>query len=61
MALDKGDIAEKFDVEAIPQTVIIDGEGKIQFVKTGISNDMHEKMKDAIDSLLDAKPESSEN
>ena len=61
VALDKGDIAEKFDVEAIPQTVIIDGEGKIQFVKTGISNDMHEKMKDAIDSLLDAKPESSEN
>ena len=61
VALDKGDIAEKFNVEAIPQTVIIDSEGKIQFVKTGISNDMHEKLKDAIDSLLNAEPESPGN
>ena len=57
VALDKGDIAEKFDVEAIPQTVIIGPAGKIQFVKVGASNDIEKKLRNAIDSLLDGKSE----
>lgn len=55
VATDDGDISEKFNVEAIPQTVIIDAAGKIQFVKIGASNDMEKKLRAAIDSLLDAQ------
>jgi len=57
VALDDGEISEKFNVEAIPQTVVIGPEGKIQFVKVGASNDMEKKLRVAIDSLLDAAPE----
>lgn len=55
VAMDEGEISNSFNVEAIPQTVIIDADGKIQFVKVGASNDMENKLRIAIDSLLDAK------
>ena len=54
VARDDGEISEKFDVEAIPQTVLIDSAGEIKFVKVGIANNMEKKLKAAIDSLLDA-------
>ena len=57
VALDEGKISDAFNVEAIPQTVIIDAEGKIQFVKVGSSSDMEKKLRIAIDSLLDATSE----
>ena len=57
VALDEGKISDAFNVEAIPQTVIIDAEGKIQFVKVGSSSDMEKKLRVAIDSLLDATSE----
>jgi hypothetical protein len=53
VAMDDGDLSDVFKVEAIPQTVIIDAAGKIQFVKVGASKDMEAKLKAAIDSLLD--------
>ena len=55
VAMDDGEISDKFKVEAIPQTVIIDADGKIQFVKVGVANDMEKKLRNAIDSLLDSK------
>ena len=55
VAMDKGKLSEAFNVEAIPQTVIIDADGKIQFVKVGATNDMEKKLRIAIDSLLDEK------
>ncbi len=58
VVLDDGEISESFDVQAIPQTVIIDAAGKIRFVKVGVSNDMQKKLRTAIDSLLDAPEES---
>ena len=59
VALDEGEISEAFNVEAIPQTVIIDADGKIQFVKVGASSDMEKKLRNAIDSLLDANATSA--
>ena len=55
VAMDDGEISDKFKVEAIPQTVIIDADGKVQFVKVGVTNDMEKKLRNAIDSLLDSK------
>ena len=52
VGLDSGKIGRQFDVEALPQTVIIDREGKIAFVKVGSSNDLETKLKAAIDQLL---------
>ena len=53
--MDDGEISDKFKVEAIPQTVIVDADGKVQFVKVGVTNDMEKKLRNAIDSLLDSK------
>ena len=55
VAMDDGEISDKFKVEAIPQTVIVDADGKVQFVKVGVTNDMEKKLRNAIDSLLDSK------
>ena len=55
VAMDDGEISDKFKVEAIPQTVIIGSDGKVQFVKVGVTNDMEKKLRNAIDSLLDSK------
>ena len=55
VAMDDGEISDEFNVKAIPQTVIIDADGKIQFVKVGVSNGMEKKLRNAIDSLLDSK------
>lgn len=52
VAMDAGSIGEKFDVEALPTTIILDREGKIAFVNLGHTANLREKLKSAIDSLL---------
>lgn len=57
VALDPGKVGRQFDVNAIPQTVIIDQTGKVAFVSVGNSADLESKLKAAIDGLLeDAMP-----
>ncbi len=52
VALDSGAIGRQFDVHSLPQTVIIDQEGNVAFVKVGSSGDLEQKLKAAIDLLL---------
>lgn len=47
-----GKVGRQFQVKSIPQTVIIDQQGRVAFVKVGGSNDMKEKLKAALDHLL---------
>ena len=61
VALDDGDVSDEFLVEAIPQTVIIDQQGVIRFVKVGVSNDLQKKLKEAIDFLLNSTKELTQN
>ena len=56
VGLDNGDIGDMFDVTSIPQTVIIDGEGKIAFLKVGAEADLENKMGKAIDGVLGNDP-----
>ena len=48
VGLDNGDIGDLFDVKGIPQSVVIDQEGKVAFVKIGASEDLYDKMFKAI-------------
>ena len=48
VGLDNGDIGDLFDVNGIPQSVVIDQEGKVAFVKIGASEDLYDKMFRAI-------------
>ena len=48
VGLDNGDIGDLFDVNGIPQSVVIDQEGKVAFVKIGASEDLYDKMFKAI-------------
>jgi thiol-disulfide isomerase/thioredoxin len=52
VGLDNGDIGDLFDVTSIPQTVIIDQEGKIAFLKVGAEADLENKMGKAIEGVL---------
>ena len=52
VALDSGIIGQLFQVNSLPQTVIIDQDGNVAFVKVGNSNDLEKKLKAAIDLLL---------
>jgi thiol-disulfide isomerase/thioredoxin len=45
-------IAEKFDIKLYPTNIIIDQEGKIQFIKTGFKSDITEAMSYNIEKLL---------
>ena len=47
-----GKIGQAFRVDSLPQTVIINQDGNIAFVKVGNSNDLEKKLKAAIDLLL---------
>ena len=61
VGLDNGDVAQLFDVEAIPYTVIIDQKGNIAFVNVGASDEMKPKMLKAIQEIAGpaAAPSSS--
>jgi peroxiredoxin len=53
VALDvDGVVAERYEASAIPQTVIIDREGKIVRLFVGGSNDLGDQIKSAITQLL---------
>jgi thiol-disulfide isomerase/thioredoxin len=56
VAMDEGKLSEDFNVEAIPQTVVIDQAGVIRFVKVGASRDLEERLAAAIGELLDKAP-----
>ena len=51
VGLDNGDIGDLFDVNGIPQSVVIDQEGKVAFVKIGASDDLYDKMFNAIQDV----------
>ncbi|MFT5300745.1 MAG: thiol-disulfide isomerase/thioredoxin [Mariniblastus sp.] len=53
VGLDSGEISKQFDVTSVPQTVIIDPQGKIAFLGVGNSNDLEEKLKNAIEELIE--------
>lgn len=55
VGMDNGDIGDMFDVTSIPQTVIIDQEGKIAFLKVGSEADLENKMVKAIQGVLDGE------
>lgn len=55
VGMDNGDIGDMFDVTSIPQTVIIDQEGKIAFLKVGSEADMENKMVKAIRGVLEGE------
>lgn len=60
VALDiDGATAEKYEVTAIPQTVIIDAEGKVSHLFVGGGSQLPEQLRDALEELTneEAKPE----
>ena len=48
-------VGGQFEVTAIPQTVIIDPDGKIAHVKVGATEGLKDKVSDAIQALLDKR------
>ncbi len=52
IARDDGKLGKKFQVESLPQTVIIDQTGKIAFLKIGSTADLKEKLIAAIEHLI---------
>jgi hypothetical protein len=56
VALDKdGAVAGSYEVEGIPQTVIIDKSGKIAAVHVGFSEDLEQRLTAELDALLAGK------
>jgi len=53
VALDGGDIGKQFGVSGIPHSVVIDKEGKLALVKIGATDDLHEKISNAIKKALE--------
>lgn len=51
-----GTIAKQYLVEGIPQTVIIDQQGKVRFVHVGLSGDLRERLRRELDELLAEAP-----
>ncbi len=51
VGLDSGDAADKFQVRGIPQSVIIDKDGKIALLEIGAQEGLHDKMFNAIKSI----------
>jgi len=49
-----GQIGQQFGVESIPQTVIVDREGKVAQVLVGASPDLHAEIRATIERLLQA-------
>ena len=53
-------VSEKYEATSIPQTVIIDRDGKIAYLWVGVGNHVDETLRNALKSVLDpkaAKPE----
>lgn len=50
--------SKAFEVEGIPHTVVIDREGAISWIHTGYTEDLREKLFDAIVAALQKKPKS---
>ncbi len=49
-----GQIGQQFGVESIPQTVVVDQEGKVAQVFVGTSPDLHAEIRATIERLLQA-------
>jgi hypothetical protein len=52
-----GVVAEKYQASAIPQTVIVDADGKIVRLYVGGGPDLGNQIKQAVQELLDAPPQ----
>jgi thiol-disulfide isomerase/thioredoxin len=57
VAMDAGPLSDEFNVEAIPQTVVIDRKGVVRFVKVGASRDLEVKLTTALKQLLEENQE----
>lgn len=56
VALDsKGELAQKFGVQAIPQTVLIGRDGTVQVVHVGFSGNLEEELRSELKALLENK------
>ena len=62
VALDRdGAVAEKYKADAIPQTVIIDRDGKIVRLFVGSSADLAERLREALNAVTGDAPKTREN
>lgn len=50
---DAGEVAEKYQVSGIPQTVLIGLDGRVHVVHVGLPNDLKAKLTDQINALLE--------
>ena len=57
VGLDSGKLANKFGVDSLPTTVIVDPKGNVAFVRVGAADDTELKLKSAIEKLLDKPTE----
>jgi peroxiredoxin len=51
----EGAISQKFGANAIPQTVIIDANGKVQVVHVGFSEDLEKTLRGELEALLEGR------
>jgi thiol-disulfide isomerase/thioredoxin len=51
-----GAIAKQYLVEGIPQTVIVDQQGKVRFVHVGLSGDLRQRLSRELGELIAAAP-----
>jgi thiol-disulfide isomerase/thioredoxin len=51
-----GAIAKQYLVEGIPQTVILDQQGKVRFVHVGLSGDLRQRLSRELDELIAVSP-----
>jgi thiol-disulfide isomerase/thioredoxin len=54
-----GAIAKQYLVEGIPQTVILDQQGKVRFVHVGLSDDLRQRLSRELDELIAETPADS--
>ena len=50
-----GKVAEKYEVKSLPRLVVIDQEGKVQYIHDGYEPGDENKLKETLDKLADAK------
>ena len=50
-----GKVAEKYEVKSLPRLVVIDQEGKVQYIHDGYEPGDENKLKEVLDKLTDAK------
>jgi peroxiredoxin len=57
----EGKIAEEYDAEAIPQTVLIDRQGVVRFVHVGLDPNLRQLLTEQLNTLVTESPGTSES